>query len=390
MAITSVWFLSSERGVMRRDETLDGERWWGPVSVAQALPGLAAIGVGPQETADGLANVFAMTATTAVANGVLFDVARGGAAIDRPFWRSLNFPFGIPALTGFGEPGKALVENIDQREILDAVHDESEPAGDRLTFTGRPSGEPVELSGPAAALEDGTIIQVLGGEVRRFDPRSRTVDDVGTPIAEVFPPLAAAGFEGAVMFHTTGDPEEWAAAPATGDVATAVLRAVVDAAAGVADLDPLALAIVCDFESGLRPDAFHPLGRFGLLQLDVSALNLAGWRDEAAALLTAPAAAQGPVIAAYLAGLDLAAAADPGPLWASMLTMRDPLATLTPETVVAGRDGPRAELYATHAVVDAAGDGAITVGDLGAFFLARFDGRRSQELERRLRALRRR
>jgi hypothetical protein len=191
------------------------------------------------------------------------------------------------------------------------------------------------------------------------------------------------------MFQTTGDPDDWPAAPATADVPTAVLRAIADAAAAIDDLDPLALAIVCDLESGLRPDAFHPLGRYGLLQLDVSALNLAGWGDGSAALLTAPPAAQAPIIAAHLAGLNVDDAPDPGPLWASMLTMRDPLGSLTPETVVAGRDGPRADLYATHAAVDTTSDGAITVGDLGAFFVARFDDRRMQELERRLRALRR-
>jgi hypothetical protein len=389
MAITSVWFVSSERGVMRRDATPDGERWWGPVSIGRALPGHAAVGVGPEQTAAGVGDAFAMTATTAGVNGILFDLARGGCPAGRLFLRAANVPFGGRSLTGFGEPGRALMLSQNGREIVDTVRDTSEPAGDRLTFTGQPSGEPIDVEGPAAALEDGTIIQLVAGGVQRFNPATRTADDVGPPIAQMFPPLAAANIENAVMFQTTGDPDDWPAAPATADVPTAVLRAIADAAAAIDDLDPLALAIVCDLESGLRPDAFHPLGRYGLLQLDVSALNLAGWGDGSAALLTAPPAAQAPIIAAHLAGLNVDDAPDPGPLWASMLTMRDPLGSLTPETVVAGRDGPRADLYATHAAVDTTSDGAITVGDLGAFFVARFDDRRMQELERRLRALRR-
>jgi hypothetical protein len=270
-------------------------------------------------------------------------------------------------------------------------------AGDALTFAPEHSGDPVELSGPAAMLSDSVLIAFRGADpagagagFRQFDTDRKVADELVIPIAQAFPPLAEAGIEQVdVMFTTSGDPDDWSAAPATGDVPTAVLRAIVDAAATVNDFDALALAMICDLESGLRPDAFHPLGRYGLLQLDVSALNLAGWRDDPAMLLIAPPAAQAPLIAGHLAGLNVAAAADPGPLWASILTMRDPLPSLTPETVVAARTGPRADLYATHAALDADGSGAVTVGDLDAFLRARFDERRAKELEQRLRALRR-
>jgi hypothetical protein len=362
MAITSVWFVSGPR-LMRTDVTPDGQRWYGPVPVAEAIPALAAIGVGPQETAVRAHDAFAMTATTAVVSGILLDLARGGAAAGRPFWGALNgSPFGI-SMTGFGVPGKALVETSDQREILDAVQDELTPAGAALTFAAEQGGAPVDLSGPAAMLSDGLLIAFQGADslgagagFRQFDTDRMVADEPVIPIAQAFPPLAEAGVD--------------------------------HAAAAVNGLDALALAMICDLESGLRPDAFHPLGRYGLLQLDVSALNLAGWRDDPAALLIAPPAAQTPLIAGHLAGLNVAAAKDPGPLWASILTMRDPLRSLTPETVVAARTGPRADLYATHAAVDADGRGAVTVGDLDAFLRARFDERRAKELEQRLRALR--
>ncbi|HWC28375.1 MAG TPA: hypothetical protein VG474_17425, partial [Solirubrobacteraceae bacterium] len=316
MAVTSVWFVSDAR-VMRMDETPDGQRWWGPAPVAQALPALAAMGVGPQETARRAGDAFALTATTAVVNGIVLDLARGGATVARPFWRALNSLVGIPAMTGFGVPGKALVVSADQRGILDAVEDELTPAGDALTFASKQSGEPINLFAPAAMFSNGVIAAYQPFDllfhpeagIRLFDTDKKVAEDVAVPISEVFPPLAEAGIDHIdAMFATSGDPDDWGAAPATGDVSTAVLRAVV------------------------------------------------------------------------------AAAADAGPLWAATLTVRDPLPALTPETVVAWRTGPRADLYATHAAVDVDESGAVTVGDLGAFLVARFDERRAKELERRLRA----
>jgi hypothetical protein len=287
-------------------------------------------------------------------------------------------------MTGFGVPGKALVAD----GILDAVQDELTPAGNVLTFAAEQGGEPVDLFAPAAMLSDNVIIAFrrVDSGFQRFDTDRMVAEQLVTPIAQAFPPLAEAGIDEIdAMFTTSGDPADWAPAPATGDVPTAVLRAIVAAAAGVNNLDALALAMICDLESGLRPDAFHPLGRYGLLQLDAPALIAAGWQDDPAALLMAPPAAQAPLIAANLAGLNTTA--DAGPLWASILTMRDPLSSLTPETVVAARTGPRADLYATHAAADAGGSGVVTVGDLDAFLRARLDERRGTELERRLRAL---
>jgi hypothetical protein len=364
MAITSVWFLSGAR-VLRMDLAPEGPRWTATMGVATVLPALAAIGVSGHETAERIGGGSAVSGHEVVLDGIRIDLSRGGATVSRRFRG-------------------------------DVPNDEFAPVPVDVTmFTVTGSGETQELFFPAVRMPNGLVVafrsegpfQTAGFQT--FDPDTRTTDGVVRPLDEAFAPLVEAGFSRFdAVWTTTGDPDDWVAAHATGDVSTGALRALVDAAAAVGDLDALALTLICDLESGLRPDAFHPLGRYGLLQLDAAALEAAGWTDPPAALLTAPPAVQAPVIAQHLADLDFASPENAGELWASLLMPGHGLPALPADTVVAGRDGPRPGIYATHVGADVDGDGILTVGNLTDFFMDRFGQRRATELEQRLRALR--
>lgn len=100
--------------------------------------------------------------------------------------------------------------------------------------------------------------------------------------------------------------------------------------------------------SGLRTDAYHPAGRYGLLQLTAEQLVAAGWTGTPEIYL-AVQEEQLPPIAAHLAGLDLPTETNEVGLWACLHLTPQERAGLDVDTVLAAPGGPRPELYAATA-----------------------------------------
>ena len=140
-------------------------------------------------------------------------------------------------------------------------------------------------------------------------------------------------------------------------------------------------------ESGLRTTAYHPAGRYGLLQLTAEQLAAAGWTKSPQEYLDA-GPAQLPVIATYLKRLMLPSDTDELGVWLCYLLGRaytqDDITSTAP---VAAAGGPRPEVWASHAIADFDGDGALGITDLATYIGTIRHDVRFVEVRNRLRQL---
>jgi hypothetical protein len=139
-------------------------------------------------------------------------------------------------------------------------------------------------------------------------------------------------------------------------------------------------------ESGLRTNAYHPAGRYGLLQMSADELGAAGWDDTEDEFLAA-GERQIPVIRTHLAGLGIPHETDETGLWLCLLLPADERIGVELETVIAAPNGPRPQLWATHGVADVGGDGRLTVDDLRRYLRSKRRDPRLVELLKRTQEL---
>jgi hypothetical protein len=396
----SAWFVSKGL-VLRMDAGADGTRWSQPRDFLGQFPALRGLGVTGAVGGTALLGGFQTARNELVlasdAGCLRLDMA-AGVVVEGPMdlgsWRSTRAAPRPPNLVaGLGDPTRVLFLYSDGWAIFDPVHDtlDGPHPSEELQFA-RPGGDTVSLSlgSCAVALADG-LLYVFGqfglGGYQAFDIGGRTTDGVDHPLSAGFPPLDAAGFAApAAAWAMTTDTEAWLDVSLGADVSSGVLRALSQTARALGAA-PAVLLAVADAESGVRTGAYHPAGRYGLLQLTAAQLAAAGWGGDPAGSLDAPPEALQPVLQQHLASCGVVPDLDEAAVWGLLLMGDVDRSAWTPDTVVAAPAGPRPEVFATHAVADVDGDGSLTLGDLDRYVRARRGEPRLLELARRLREL---
>jgi hypothetical protein len=392
----SAWFVVNGL-VIRFDVDGDSSRWSPARDLIQELPALAQLGVTGQVGGTPVIGGFQLGPSEVVivtgAGCLELDLATGvviEGPMDLGVWRSTRSPRSPNLITGLGDPRKVLFMYSDGFAFFDPVSDALDgphPSAD-LQFS-RPQGDTVSLTLGAAAcfLPDRNLyVFHSDGGYQLYDMQSRTTDTSFHPVSSMFAPVAAAGAPPSAAWAMIGYVDTWTAALLSGDVSNALLRAIVAAAQGANVHPDVALAVI-NAESGVRQDAYHPAGRYGLLQLTAEQLAAAGWGGPPAGVLTAPPDAQRDVLGNRLAAAAVGPDADEALLWGALLLPGEDRSQWTATTVIASPTGPRPELFATHGAADADGDGQLTIGDLDLYTRARRNERRFAELASRLHEL---
>ena len=392
----SIWFTANGL-VMRMDGRDDGVHWSRPRDFAARFPALALMGVvrpllgimggiqtGPSEI------VFIGSGPGGATGSIRLDMATG-AVIEFPaqFGSGLGLPPPLNAqdITGI-DRSTVLVRSLDGMGFLNPLNDTFDGMRpyDDFGFT-TPDGSQDLLFGL------GKAVFVPGGELhvfeafgfsrthQVFDMNTRTTDGVRRLFSQDWAQLVDNGmapFDGAWLM--TGDPEQWPAPQLTRDVPDSLLRTVRDAAVG-ADVPPDVLLAVAYAESGMRMTAYHPAGRYGLLQLTAVQLEESGWADLPGNVLDAMPEELTPVLTAYLLNAGIPADADEAAVWTSLLLQG---LDFGPGTVVGAIGGPREDVFASHNVADTDGDGVITPENLHRYLRSRRHEPRLLELRERM------
>jgi hypothetical protein len=390
----SAWFVAN--GLVVRRDLLAGSapRWSQSRDFIQEFPALAQLGVTGRVGGTGVIGGFQTGPSELVivteAGCLRLDLA-AGVVVEGPMglgtWRSTRIPRSPNLVAGLGDPSKVLFMYSDGFAFFDPVNDtlDGPHASADLQFA-RPGGDTVSLGLGACAvfLPDGNLYVFGGGGYQPYDMLNRTTDTNFHPLSPAFGPLAAPGLGSPQAAWTmTGDVDTWPDELVSGDVPNALLRAIAAAAQG-ANVHPKVALAVINAESGVRPDAYNPIGRYGLLQLTAEQLAAAGWAGPAAGVLSAPPDAQRDVLRNHLAAAAVGGDADEALLWGALLLPGEDRTNWAVDTVIASPTGPRPELFATHGVADADGDGRLTLGDLDRYTRALRNERRIEELTSRL------
>ena len=132
--------------------------------------------------------------------------------------------------------------------------------------------------------------------------------------------------------------------------------------------------------SGLRPSAYHPLGFYGIAQMNTAQLDAGGWTDPPETILEAGVPAQIAILASYLQSLGWQA----DPVWPlAVLLSGAPVAGLADATVVASAPYPPRLRDIAPVGADGAPASTITIGDLRAAIDAVLAGPLGSELRHR-------
>ncbi len=374
---SSTWFLTSNGSVARVDVVDGNETWTGPADIGEVFPALLPLGVyrnlfpqfgdlhigkitAVQQTASNEA-VFTVDVRL-FRDGMQGDITRS-VRLDMATGQVLEYPatFGS-SIKGEGWrqyriwPGTAwkILNTITHQFVVE--HDWAD-----AVFT-LPNGQSVGL--PA----DGITMGVDRGKLyvktpetawsyRVFDLDNLTTDGVVKGARTDV--TAPTGF--GQVFTMVTDPDSWRARRPAPEFDRALLMAI-NSAAHDARVGADLLLRVLYAESGLRTAAYHPAGRYGLLQLTAEQLTAAGWTKSAQEYLEA-GPDQLPAIAAHLKTLGIPSETDEAGLWLCYLLGRaytaDDLAA-----PVAAAAGPRPELWASHGVADFDGDGVLSSDDV--------------------------
>ena len=374
---SSTWFFNSKSSVARAD-LIDGNPvWTGPGDVGEVFPALLCIGLN-RDRFPGFGNlkVGSITAVQQTAvNEVVFDIGirmfldgmqmdvDRSVRLDLATGQVLEYPASFGSvIKDEGWRGYRVWDKSVWR-ILNTITGQvivEHNWGDAV-FT-LPNGQSVGLpaDGTGMGIDRGKLyIKTTGaaGSYQVFDLDNLTTDGVvkGTHTDVTGPP----GFD--PMFTMFTDPDSWRARRPAPEFDRALLTAI-NSAAHDAGTDSDLLLRVLYAESGLRTTAYHPAGRYGLLQLSAEQLAAAGWTKSPQEYLDA-GPEQLPVIATHLKSLGLPSETDEAGLWLCYMFGRmytaDDLAA-----PVAAAGGPRPELWASHAVADFDGDGVLSVEDV--------------------------
>ena len=379
----------------RLDFGVAGEMWREPRSIWDDYPGL---GFGPlidPATGFQVHDVLQVTDTVVKVEGVYVDLRRGCRVPPPPRARWAEPGVGVDGY--MWERGSALAPGPTVL-ALDRVHEAwivHVPTG---TWTGSfdiPAFMDLHTSVvlPSLADRDARTVYIfnVGGD-RSPDLNHIWIMDLQTGAGfevqlavDRFPGLAA--FDGVVDCAGVayGDFDRPARARHTREVADSFLTELAKVAS-VFVIEPVDLALVLEAISGLRADAFHPAGRFGLLQLTGSELESLGVDDPEQLYALTPLR-QLDVVRARLELLGISAPASAAHLWAALLVPGFDGMGAKLDATVAARHGPDAELYERLAAFDPHVLGTVKLDALDAHLFQLRSGERWNELVCRLTGL---
>jgi hypothetical protein len=393
----SAWFFTASSSVARVDLVDGNTVWTGPADLGDVFPALVCMGVYrdrfPQFGDLHIGSIMAVQQTAV--NEAVFNVGirlfRDGMQDDIDRIVRLDLATGqvleYPATFGSSFKGEGWREyriwDKSAWKILNTITHQFivEHSWADAVFT-LPNGQLIGL--PA----DGTTMGVDRGKLyvktpetawsyKVFDLDNLTTDGVVKGAhTEVTGPT---GFD--PMFTMVTDPDAWQARRPAPEFDRELMMAI-NSAAHEAGTDAHVLLRVLYAESGLRTSAYHPAGRYGLLQLTAEQLTAAGWTKSPQDYLDA-GPEQLPVIAAHLKALGLPSDTDEGGVWLCYMMGRaytaDDLAA-----PVAAPGGPRPELWASHAVADFDGDGVLSIDDVQKYIGSIRHDARFEEVRTRL------
>lgn len=393
----SAWFFT-DNGLVARADIVDGEPvWTGPAGVEEMFPTLLCLGlyrerlkqlgenyvsriVAVQQTAvneavfdigirlfrDGIQNKVSRAVRLDLATGKVLEYpASFGLAFKSEGWREYRI---------FGNTAWKILNTITRKFIVEHDWADAVFALPNGQLTGLPAG------GTTMGVDRGKLyVKTPETEwsYRVFDLDGLTTDGVVRGAqSDVTSPT---GFD--PMFTMLTDPDAWRARRPAPEFDRELMMAVNVAAHDIGSHAQVLLRVLYA-ESGLRTTAYHPAGRYGLLQLTAEQLAAAGWTGTPEAYLDA-GAAQLPAIAAHLKRLPIPSDTDETGMWLCYLLGRaytqDDLAA-----PVAAPGGPRPELLASHGVADFDGDGVVSIEDLQKYIGSIRHDARFDEVKRRI------
>jgi hypothetical protein len=404
----STWYVDVNGGIARVDVDAHGvARWTASTDLHELFPALPCFGTSRWTTSGAIVSPGALVGAQQTGpDEFVFDVhANGWQGIfpntwDRPVRVDMlsgavvqyKAPFDGRTIHAEGwreyfvtasgaQAGWRIVNTVTQTRI--------EPPGGGFhpwadaVFT-LPTGARVGLppGGTALGLDRGRLFVKLANSAwgyQIFDLDNLTTDGVTYGDGPA-PGSVPAGYTR--LWSAIADPESWHRLHPAGEVGRDVLEAIA-AAATAGGVSAKELMSVMNAESGLRTTAFHPAGRYGLLQLTADQLRAAGWTGTPDEYLTA-GAGQLPVIGTYLRSLAIPADIDDTGLWIWHLLLPADRAAFDPTKVIAAPGGPRADLFASHGVADMDGDGRLMATDLQQYLRSLRSDSRQVELQERL------
>ncbi|MFI6959882.1 hypothetical protein ACIBJI_41270 [Nocardia sp. NPDC050408] len=372
----STWYFSPQSLVARVDIVNGEPVWTGPADLEEVFPALVHVGV-YRDRLKQFANVHVGEITSVQQTALdeaVFDVTvnlfRDGMQgdmtrrirLDLATGKVLEYPakFGGVSSSGwreyriFDKTAWQILNTITRQFIVQ--HNWADPV------FALPSGQQVAL--PA----DGTTIGVDRGKLyvktaesawayHVFDLDNRTTDGVPKGMNDDIE--SPKGFD--PMFTMITDPDTWRLRGPAPEFDRELMTAINFTAHEIGTTAKVLLTVLYA-QSGLRTAAFHPAGRYGLLQMTAEQLAAAGWERTPHDYLSA-ASLQLPVIAAHLKNLAVPSDTDEAGLMLSYLLDRG----FTPDDLtapVAAPGGPRPEVWARHGTADMDGDGVLSPEDL--------------------------
>jgi hypothetical protein len=375
----SAWYFTSSSSVARVDLVDGNPVWTGPADISEMFPALLDIGVYrnrfPEFANVHIGSIMAVQQTAvneAVFNvgvrlfrdGMQDDINRSvrldlatGQVLEYPASFGLSFESeGWREYRIFNRVAWKILNTITRQFIVE--HDWAEPV------FALPNGQLMGLpaDGSTMGVDRGKLYVKTPETVwsyRVFDLDNLTTDGlVRGAQADVTSPT---GFD--PMFSMITDPDAWRARRPAPEFDRELMTAVISAAHEIGTQAAVLLRVLY-VESGLRTTAYHPAGRYGLLQLTAEQLAAAAWTGSPQQYLDA-GPAQLPVIATHLKGLSIPADTDEVGVWLCYLLGRaytqDDITSAAP---VAAPDGPRPQVWARYAVADFDADGALGITDL--------------------------
>jgi hypothetical protein len=401
----SIWYLDKNGGLARVD--VSGiDRWTMPRDLHESLPALLAFGArrqfdvghvtdafqtGPNELVLRLtaARWFSEFSRSSIERAVRLDVTTG-AVVEYPAAFGATSMIG-GSMVGFYVDGwrRYRIFNSEAWDVLNTVTGEFIARHQWTESVFRlPGGGTVGLpvGGSTLGVVDGRLYVGLAGSLwsyRIFDLDNLVTDGADHGGREPLFPIPDGMTR---LWSMTTDPDSWYARQPGGEFSREMLQAINTTALETGGGGAAELLAVMNAESGLRTNAYHPAGRYGLLQMSADELGAAGWDDTEDEFLAA-GERQIPVIRTHLAGLGIPHETDETGLWLCLLLPADERIGVELETVIAAPNGPRPQLWATHGVADVGGDGRLTVDDLRRYLRSKRRDPRLVELLKRTQEL---